>query len=227
MARKDKDQRNRNWTFLVYPDSAPHNWKEILSDDLKLLWVQSPLHEYDVNEDGTPKKPHWHIVVCHEGNKSYEQILEISEAVNGTDVKPVSSMHGLIQYFIHKNNPEKFQYKKEDIEPHGIDISPYFGLSSSQIQAECRKMIDYIEDNDVSEFSDFVVYCHNISQDWEYIIMNRNTSFFKAYLYNRAMKKKQQVQILQRAQNILEVVSNIEARIQQAENKYLCDKKGI
>lgn len=228
MARKEKDQRNRNWTFIVYPDSAPENWRKILSDEFKLLWVESPLHEYDVNEDGSPKKPHWHVVVCFEGNKSYEQILEIAKAVNATkEVKPVSSMQGMIQYFIHRNNPEKYQYKKKDIVTHGIDIEPYFGLSSSQMQAECRKMVDFIEDNNVCEFSDFVVQCHYISQDWEYILMNRNTSFFKAYLYNRAMKAKQQAEQLTRAQNIMEEVSRIEERIQAAENKYLRDEKGI
>ena len=203
MAKKEKDQRNRNWTFIVYPDSAPENWREILSDELKLLWVESPLHEYDMNEDGTQKKPHWHIIVCFEGNKSYEQIYDIAKVVNGTEkVQPVSSMHGMVQYLIHRNNPEKYQYKKEDIVTHGVDITPYFGLTSSQMQEECRKMIDFIEDNSVTEFSDFVVYCHQISKDWEYILMNRNTSFFKAYLYNKAMKAKQQIAQLTKAQSI-------------------------
>ncbi|WP_261701691.1 replication protein, partial [Staphylococcus equorum] len=31
MAQK-KDTRTRNWTFFVYPDSAPANWREILNE---------------------------------------------------------------------------------------------------------------------------------------------------------------------------------------------------
>lgn len=227
MAKKSKDERNRNWTFIVYPDSAPENWREILSDDLHILWVESPLHEYDINEDGSPKKPHWHIAVCFEGNKCFEQINKISKAVNGTLVEPISSMCGMIQYFIHRNNPEKFQYKKEDIISHGIDIEPYFGLTSSQMQAECRKMVDFIKDNEINEFADFVELAHQISPDWEYILMNRNTSFFKAYLNNRAMKAKQEIKQLQTAKQLLEEVAERERRIQEQENKYLRDEKGI
>ena len=26
MAEKKKDNRNRNWTFVVYPESAPQDW---------------------------------------------------------------------------------------------------------------------------------------------------------------------------------------------------------
>ncbi|EMW5946733.1 replication protein, partial [Enterococcus faecium] len=25
-SRKTKDERTRNWTFVVYPESAPENW---------------------------------------------------------------------------------------------------------------------------------------------------------------------------------------------------------
>lgn len=191
MAKKSVDARNRNWTFLVYLDSAPENWREILRDDLKLLFVVSPLHEFDTNEDGTPKKPHYHVVLCFEGNKSVDQIQAISDRISGVMVMPVSSMPGMIQYLIHKNNPEKYQYKREDIVSYGIDIDPYFGLTSSQMQAEAKKMVQFIADNQVTEFSEFVKICTEIDDNWLYILMNRNTSFFKAYLYNKAMIRRE------------------------------------
>ena len=54
MADKRKDSRTRNWTIVIYPDSAPNNWREII-DDWHIEWVESPLHENDENADGTPK----------------------------------------------------------------------------------------------------------------------------------------------------------------------------
>ena len=30
--QKKKDERKRNYATLVYPDSAPENWQEILSE---------------------------------------------------------------------------------------------------------------------------------------------------------------------------------------------------
>lgn len=189
--KEKEDARCRNWTFLVYEDSAPGNWIEILRDELKLLFVVSPYHQFDHNEDGTPKKPHWHVVLPFEGNKSYDQVKEISNRCSGVEVIPVRSMPGMIQYLIHKNNPEKYQYKKQDIQSFGVDIEQYFGLTPSQMQLEASKMVTFIYTNGVTEFSEFAKMVHDISPDWEYILMNRNTSFFKALLSNRALIRRE------------------------------------
>ncbi|MDU7039740.1 MAG: Rep family protein, partial [Lactococcus lactis] len=61
MAKK-KDTRTRNWTFFVYPESAPSNWREIL-DSYHVPWIESPLHDKDVNSDGEIKKAHWHVLL--------------------------------------------------------------------------------------------------------------------------------------------------------------------
>lgn len=51
MAAKD---RKRNWVFVVYPESAPENWREQLKEMLVPGFI-SPLHDKDVNADGSPK----------------------------------------------------------------------------------------------------------------------------------------------------------------------------
>lgn len=70
---KAKDNRTRNWTFVVYPESAPDNWREII-DEYRTPWIESPLHDKDVNPDGELKKPHWHVMMMFPTNKSYDQI---------------------------------------------------------------------------------------------------------------------------------------------------------
>ena len=52
--------RTRNFACVVYADSAPENWQSIISD-LKIPVFISPYHDRDVNADGQPKKPHWHV----------------------------------------------------------------------------------------------------------------------------------------------------------------------
>lgn len=46
---KKKDSRTRNWSFIVYPESAPNNWREILQEEMTPFAV-SPLHDKDINE---------------------------------------------------------------------------------------------------------------------------------------------------------------------------------
>lgn len=184
--------RGRNWTFIIYPDSAPSNWREILGDDLRIPCAVSPLHDSDVNEDGSPKKPHYHVALAFEGNKSVEQVKEIAKKLNGTTVFQVQSMQGLIQYFTHRNNPEKHQYKKDDITSLcGFDIDPYFAPTPSQLEHTASDIDSFIIDNGITEFDELMQYARKISPEWVYILRNRNTQFYKAWLQNRSFLSKQ------------------------------------
>ena len=63
------DVRARAWTFIVYPESAPENWRDVL-DGFHLQWACSPLHDRDVNATGEPKKAHWHILLSFGGKRA-------------------------------------------------------------------------------------------------------------------------------------------------------------
>ena len=78
MSEKKQDQRSRNWVVIVYPESAPNDWREIL-DNMHIQWNESPLHDKDVNPDGTVKKSHWHVVLAFGSKKSYKQVKEITD----------------------------------------------------------------------------------------------------------------------------------------------------
>lgn len=79
---KKRAPRKDYWLFEFYPDSAPENWREIINSWLVDCLV-SPLHDSDVNEDGTPKKPHWHGILFFDSVKSFEQVQELVAPLNG------------------------------------------------------------------------------------------------------------------------------------------------
>ena len=55
--------RTRNYATIVYPESAPKNWLDILRE-MKFNVLVSPLHDKDVNpEDGEIKKAHYHVLL--------------------------------------------------------------------------------------------------------------------------------------------------------------------
>ena len=173
---KDKDQRARTWTFVVYPESAPENWRDILSD-YHIPWVESPLHDKDVNPDGEVKKAHWHIILFFDGKKSFEQVQEITDALNAPIPQKTANAKGLVRYLIHMDNPEKYQYKRDEIVCHcGADIDEYFALSSSSRRVELREMIEFISDSKIDNFDDFLMYCIRHKEfDWFDIAVNHNT----------------------------------------------------
>lgn len=173
---KNKDQRARSWTFPLYPESAPENWREIL-DEYHVPWVESPLHDKDINPDGELKKAHWHIVLFFDGKKSFEQIKEITDALNAPIPQKTANAKGLVRYLIHMDNPEKYQYKRDEIVCHcGAEIDEYFALSSSSRRVVLREVMEFIKDSEIDNYADFIGYCLDYEEwDWFDIATNHNT----------------------------------------------------
>ncbi len=162
-----KDDRARTWTFIVYPESAPQNWRELL-DECHVSWVESPLHDKDINPDGTVKKPHWHIILLFDGNKSYDQIKEITDSLNAPVPQKTANTKGLVRYLIHKDNPEKYQYKREEIVCHGgAEIEQYFEMSSSSRERVLWDIMQFIRDEEITSYSAFIGYCQDTdNREW-------------------------------------------------------------
>lgn len=178
-----KDTRARVWTFIVYPESAPESWRDVL-DSQHVAWVESPLHDKDINPDGTLKKPHWHIIFFFDNKKSYEQILEITQSVNATIPQKVPSPKGLVRYLVHMDNPEKYQYKRADILCHsGADIDPYFELSLSSKNEILYDIYQFILDSEIDNYADFIKYClENHELDWLDVVSHKNTISVRALI---------------------------------------------
>ena len=154
--KKSTDNRVRNWTFVLYEDSAPDNWRACL-DDMHIEWIESPWHDKDLNADGSPKKKHKHILLLFPGKKSYEQIKEITDSINQPIPERCHNSKALVRYMAHLDNPEKAQYQVSDIIAHGsVDIAEMLRPSSSARYTIIRDMIDYIRSAGVIEFQDLM-----------------------------------------------------------------------
>ena len=166
-ASAKKDDRVRSWTFVLYPDSAPENWRELL-DELHVQWCESPLHDLDVNPTGEVKKAHYHVALTFEGKKSYEQILEMIEPLNATIPQRVHDLRGLVRYFVHLDNPEKHQYDIADIRGHGgFDVTEALRPSATMRYQLVREMMLYCRENGVIEFQDLCDYAMSDRyEDW-------------------------------------------------------------
>jgi len=89
-----KDGRTRNWTFIVYPESAPEKWRKMI-DEMYIQWIESPLHECEMDPDNeSEKKSHWHVLLLFEGKKSYSQVKEITDKINATTPQICKSAKG-------------------------------------------------------------------------------------------------------------------------------------
>lgn len=120
------EARTRNWAFILYPESAGENWREWL-EELGVSGAVSPEHNKDTEKDGSPKKPHHHVLLTFDGVKGYGQVCELVAGCPAagpgkkacTIPQPVQSIKGATRYLIHKDNANKAQYSPEDIQRLG------------------------------------------------------------------------------------------------------------
>ena len=183
----EKNVKKRNWAFVLYPESAPADWKDRLKQ-AGMKCAISPLHDKDENPDKTPKKAHYHVIVCYEGPTTYNNVKRLTESLNQPIPQPLEQVRGYYRYLTHEDNPEKAQYSKADIETiNGFAIQDFVELTRSEVGKITREIVQLIRDNNITEYSVLM----NILMDAgdgmteHYEVARTNTLFFKSYLTSR------------------------------------------
>lgn len=112
-ARRGK--RSRGWACVIYPESAPDGWRDALAEQHVQVLV-SPLHDSDVTADGTPKKPHWHVLAMFEAPATEKAAASLF-AVAGVTAPPemVRSIKAYARYLVHLDDHDKHRYSEADV----------------------------------------------------------------------------------------------------------------
>jgi hypothetical protein len=185
----EKNVKKRNWAFVVYPDSAPAGWVDYLQET-GLQCAIGPLHDKDLNATGEPKKPHYHVIACYSGPTSYNVVKGLTDALNAPIPQPLEQLKGYYRYLTHMDNPEKAQYSPDDIYCiNGFNILDYSDLTRSELTALKLKMLSYIRDADILEYSDFLDLLQDNAMLTEFDIASSNTLFFDRYISSRRNKR--------------------------------------
>ena len=202
--------RTRNYTCVIYPDSAPDNLIELING-LLVPCVLSPLHDKDENPDGTPKKPHYHFMVCFEGVKTPEQAAELFDVLHGV-VPPksaVNSVRSMARYFCHMDNPEKHQYDVKDVRTFGgLDYMAIIGSAADKYTA-IREMLRYCDENNILAYSDLLQYAAEHREDWFRALCDSCTMVLKEYLKSKSWKLDKE-RALQESNRIMEMEARFE-----------------
>lgn len=177
--------KKRHWTFVLYPESAPSDWRDILQKTGLQVCI-SPLHDKDINPTGEVKKAHYHLILCYSGPTSYNVVKSITDRLNQPIPQPIEQVRGVYRYLTHKDNPEKYQYSDCDISVlNGFNIIDYSDYTRSEIEAYKRFVLSYIRDNDILEYSDLLDALYDSALFDELSIASSNTLLFNSYIRSR------------------------------------------
>lgn len=174
--------KKRNWAMVLYPESAPCDWKDILIQT-GLPCAISPLHNKDLNPTGEPKKAHFHIILCYSGPTSFNVVKSLCDKLNQPIPKDLESVRGYYRYLTHKDNPDKAQYSESDIVVlNGFNILDFVELTRSEVDSIKKKLQNIIREFNILEYRDFMDYVLDNLSPEEYSVASSNTLFFDRYI---------------------------------------------
>ena len=103
------------WATILYDDSLIPKIKSKALDYCLQLAI-SPLHDQDVKADGTPDKPHRHILFIFRSKKSRDQMYDLFVNQMGcVGCEHIFNKELYYRYLYHDEQLEKAIYNEDDI----------------------------------------------------------------------------------------------------------------
>ncbi len=177
-------KRYRNFASIVYPESAPEGWLQILGEELVPAFV-SPLHDKDFDPTGEPKKAHYHVLLMYEGVKTFEQVQVLLDKIGGVGCKQVQSIRAYARYLCHMDNADKHQYEQQDVTSFGgADYVGVCGCALDRYKA-IGEMIDFCNEMSIVSYADLLDYSRRERFDWFRILCDSGTLVMREFLKSK------------------------------------------
>lgn len=184
-------QRSRGWACIVYPESAPENWQAVLAESHVQALI-SPLHDSDVTADGTPKKPHYHVMLMFENPMPAKSAKEIFSKI-GYEKQPecLKSIKAYARYLVHIDDHDKHRYNE-------TDVTQLCGASWASVAldpADEKDMLlneieDFIDEHGIVSYRELCRYARHERPEWTKVIRS-STVHLMAYIKSAAWEASQ------------------------------------
>ena len=188
---KKSVSKKREFAFVLYEESASKDWEQILSQlHQRVFWI---LHDKDVSSNGTPKKPHYHIMILFDNPRSPNTIQSLCSKCGGNGhLEELVSRRGYARYLCHMDDPDKHQYDTTEVHSlcganYMLEIMSKAELKSNKL-AMIAEIIQFCDDNVVFFYSDLIRYCIAHRSDWLEMLVSYNGHIIKDYIKSSAYK---------------------------------------
>lgn len=182
---KTAQVRTKNFATIVYPESAPTNWMDILEEEHIPAFI-SPLHDKDLDKNGNLKKPHYHVILMFDGLKTEEQAREVFAKIGGVGTEKIKSLKSYTRYLCHLDSTKKAQYDIADIiELSGADFE-YASKSAQGKYRAIREMIEFCDENCINSYAELLRYAKDYREDWFQILCDSGTVPIVQYMKSRS-----------------------------------------
>lgn len=193
-----KEGRARNFAIVVYPESIFPDWDYRFSESC-IKGFMSPLHDKDKAQDGSLKKAHYHGVLLYDGKKNPQAVIDDIRKIFGDNTpKHVicpSNTAGYVKYLTHMNTPNdkyKFLYSPSDVRCFGGADYDDYCFSKAEITCVLGDIFDYIRENSISSYNEFVHYLrHGGAPDEWFSVYEKKSHIIHVWIRELKEDKKQ------------------------------------
>ena len=130
-----------------------------------LTFAVSPIHDRDVDEDGSLKKSHYHLLLAYSSATTLNNICGWFNACGMPEsdlhsVRVCASGVGYYRYLTHKDNPEKAQYDDNDIRVFNDsdELFKRFSKTSSDKIDDLVRIFQIVDELDTISFHCLLQY---------------------------------------------------------------------
>lgn len=163
-------KRSRSFMFLIYPEGLADDFIEVLNNSGgKGFYI---LHDMDKLEDGTDKKPHYHVLIMFENARSLGSVSKLAircGAANGY-VEPINYTVAYARYLCHMDSPSKYKYEPSEVTNFGgADYEKFCETNADREKKKLNviyQVINFICDNKIYSYARLLEYCCNCRQEW-------------------------------------------------------------
>lgn len=153
MSKVSFSSTSRLFHLVLYPDATNYDFLQVLNDKVVNLkfcskWAWS-LHDQDVNDDGSLKKSHAHLVLSCKYPVRYKDVLSALGLPDSSMTLPdefskARSFRSMVRYLVHADNSKKFQYDISSISAN-FDFSSFFdSASSDKASSAFLELLDFM-----------------------------------------------------------------------------------
>lgn len=173
---REPPNKSKYFCCVLYPDSSTYDVDKViksLAEEL-LTFALSPIHDRDVENDGSLKKRHYHLLLAYSSATTLNNIRCWFNACGMPEsdlhsVRVCASGVGYFRYLTHKDNPEKVQYDDKDIKVFN-DSNELFKKFSKTVSENIDDLVRIFQIVDELNTISF----HNLIQ---YLMLNERDLF--------------------------------------------------
>ena len=164
---REPPSKGKYFCCILYPDSTTYDVDMIIKSlsEEHLTFAVSPIHDKDVDEDGSPKKPHYHLLLAYSSATTLNNIRSWLNACGMPEcdlhsVRMCASGVGYFRYLTHKDNLEKAQYNDHDIRVFNDsdELFKKFSKTASEKIDDLVRIFQIVDDLNTISFHSLIQY---------------------------------------------------------------------